>query len=47
MKNKVWENPTIATLNAKETMEENMTGIISPKCGSCGGDHDGPCHSRS
>lgn len=34
MKNKVWENPIVITLNAKETKEEK-----GKPCFFCGGDH--------
>lgn len=34
MKNKVWKNPTIVALNAKETKEEKVK-----QCFFCGGDH--------
>lgn len=45
MKNKVWENPTVTTLNAKETMEEMMP--IDGKCPICdsGWHHGRPCKS--
>ncbi|MGG7078765.1 hypothetical protein [Clostridium sardiniense] len=42
MKNKVWENPTMTALNAKETMED---ADLFKKCEYCGdGIHLGrPC----
>lgn len=43
MKNKVWENPVIISLNAKETMESNIENIGNPEvlyhCPDCGKNH--------
>lgn len=33
MRNKVWENPTMTTLNAKETMEDGEELFL--KCNVC------------